>query len=220
NMIAFNEFIVQEGGGYSDDWVAEFGNVDYAGTDAQNLWLQGGADRDVISNDSDPETVFRTATPNNGREAKIHGAEFAVQHFFGDTGFGVQANYTIVRGDVGFDNLGDPSVSQFYLAGLSDTANLVGMYENDRLQARIAYNWRDKYISGGGRGVGNNPLYVEAYSQIDVNVTYAVTDSLSISAEGINVTGEDSRTHQRNSAMMESLRDLGPRYQIGARYTF
>src|SRR5690606_3189104 len=145
NMIAFNEFIVQEGGGYYDDWVAEFGNVDYAGTDAQNLWLQGGADRDVISNDSDPETVFRTATPNNGREAKIHGAEFAVQHFFGDTGFGIQANYTIVRGDVGFDNLGDPSVSQFYLGGLSDTANLVGMYENDRFQARIAYNWRDKY---------------------------------------------------------------------------
>jgi len=220
NMIAFNEFVA-DGGRDSAAWAAEFGNnVDYTGTDAQNLWLQGGATRDVVSNDSDPAYEFRTAVPNNGREAKIHGAEFAVQHFFGDTGFGVQANYTIVRGDVGFDNLGDPSVSQFYLAGLSDTANLVGMYENDRLQARIAYNWRDKYISGGGRGVGNNPLYVEAYSQIDVNVTYAVTDSLSISAEGINVTGEDSRTHQRNYNMMEMLRDLGPRYQIGARYTF
>ena len=219
NMIAFNEFIA-DGGRDSAAWIAEFGDVDYAGTTDQNLWIQDGAARDVISNASDPTYTFRTAVPNNGREAKIHGVELAVQHFFGDTGFGVQANYTIVRGDVGFDNLGDPSVSQFYLAGLSDTANLVGMYENDRLQARIAYNWRDKYISGAGRGAGNNPLYVEAYSQIDFNVSYAVTDALSLSVEGLNVTGEDSRTHQRNSAMMESLRDLGPRYQIGARYTF
>src|SRR5690554_4967882 len=203
-------------------WVAEFGNVPYGATQEQNAFLAGqpGGLWNIEADDTDPTTDFRTSVPNNSREAKIHGMEFAVQHFFGDTGFGVQANYTIVRGDVGFDNLGDPSVSQFYLAGLSDTANLVGMYENDRLQARIAYNWRDKYISGGGRGVGNNPLYVEAYSQIDVNVTYAVTDSLSISAEGINVTGEDSRTHQRNYNMMEMLRDLGPRYQIGARYTF
>src|SRR5690606_6029828 len=172
-------------------------------TTDQNLWIQGGDTRDVISNDSDPLYSFRTATPNNGREAKIHGAEFAVQHFFGDTGFGIQANYTIVRGDVAYQNLELPSVSQFYLAGLSDTANLVGMYENDRLSARIAYNWRDKYIQGGGRGQGNNPLYVEAYSQIDLNVTYAVTDSLSLSAEGINVMGDDSRTHQRNAKMME-----------------
>lgn len=218
NMMVFNEFVA-DGGEFAAEWNTLFGNVDYTATDAQNLWLASGDERNIISNDSDPQTVFRTSTPNNGREAKIHGAEFAVQHFFGDTGFGIQANYTIVRGDVGFDNLGDPSVSQFYLSGLSDTANLVGMYENDRLSARIAYNWRDKYIAGGGRG-SNNPLYVEAYSQIDLNVTYAVTDSLSLSAEGINVTGEDSRTHGRNTAMLFELRDLGPRYQVGARYTF
>src|SRR5690606_8223071 len=182
NMIAFNEFIVQEGGGYSDDWVAEFGNVDYAGTDAQNLWLQGGADRDVISNDSDPETVFRTATPNNGREAKIHGMELAVQHFFGDTGFGVQANYTIVRGDVGFDDLQSPEAgSQFALVGLSDTANLSGIYENDRFQARIAYNWRSEYLNETSRGGFRNPRYIEDYSQIDLNVSYLVTDALTLS---------------------------------------
>lgn len=217
NMMVFNEFVV--GGEFNDEWVAEFGDVDYTGTAEQNLWLSSGDARNIISNDSDPAYVFRTDTPNNGREAKIHGMEFAAQHFFGDTGFGVQANYTIVRGDVGFDDLGDPSESQFYLSGLSDTANLVGMYENDSLSARIAYNWRDKYIAGGGRGT-NNPLYVEAYSQIDINVSYAVTDSLSLSAEGINITGEDSRTHGRNYSQLFELRDLGARYQIGARYTF
>src|SRR5690606_24879918 len=79
----------------------------------------------------DPEMQFRTSTPVNNASAKIYGAEFAVQHFFGDTGFGVQANYTIVRGEnASFDDEGDPGESQFSLAGLSDTANLVAIYED------------------------------------------------------------------------------------------
>lgn len=220
-QMVFNEHVDMGNGQLHPDWIAQFGNVPYGGTEEQNFWLQGshGDDWNIISNESDPLYVFRTSTPNNGREAKIHGLEFAVQHFFGDTGFGVQANYTIVRGDVGFDNLGDPTVNQFYLSGLSDTANLVGIYENDRFQARIAYNWRDKYIAGNGRG-SINPLYVEAYSQIDVNVSYEVIDNLTLSVEGLNVTGEDSRSHGRNYNMLYDLWDLGPRYQVGARYTF
>jgi TonB-dependent receptor len=219
NMMVFNQFIVQDGGGYSADWIKEFGSVGYNGSDKQNMWLQAGDARNIISNADDEPYMFRTATPNNGREAKIHGAEFAIQHFFGDTGFGVLANYTIVRGDVAFDNLAAPRVSQFSLDGLSDTANLVGMYETDRFSARIAYNWRDKFINGDGRGT-NNPLYVEDYSQIDINLSYDVTDAFSVSLEGINVTGEDSRTHGRISSHLMELRDLGPRYQVGARYTF
>src|SRR5690606_12690941 len=92
-------------------------------------------------------TQFMPSSPINNREAKLYGAEFAGQHFFGDTGFGVQANYTIVRGDVGFDDLEDPSESQFALVGLSDTANLVGIYEKDAISARIAYNWRDSFLN-------------------------------------------------------------------------
>ena len=45
----------------------------------------------------------RRARPVNKKEAKIHGWEFGGQYFFGDTGFGVLANYTIVKGDVGYD---------------------------------------------------------------------------------------------------------------------
>lgn len=218
----FNEFIIPGTDAY-DMWVDEFGDVPYEATQEQNAFLAGqpGGLWNIESRlDEDPETIFRTNTPNNAREAKIHGIELAVQHFFGDTGFGVAANYTLVRGDVGFNNLGAPGESQFALVGLSDTANLVGMYENDRLQARIAYNWRDKYLNETNRGTSANPRYIEAYSQIDLNVSYAVTDSLSVSLEGLNVTGEDSRSHGRNKAMMFDLRDLGPRYQVGARYTF
>jgi TonB-dependent receptor len=221
SQTAYNEFVVLPGGGLNAAWVAEFGNTAYTGTSEQDQFILAQNGWDILDNASDPLAVFSTETPNNGREAKIHGIELAVQHFFGETGFGVQANYTVVRGDVGFNDAQDPALgSQFALVGLSDTANLSGIYENDRFQARIAYNWRGEYLNETNRGGFNNPRYIEDYSQIDLNVSYSVTDALTLSLEGINVTGEDSRSHGRNDAMMWDMYDLGARYQLGARYTF
>jgi TonB-dependent receptor len=176
--------------------------------------------QDIFPEEGDPEMEFRMSIPVNNEEAKIHGLELAVQHFFGDTGFGVMANYTLVRGDVKFDNNASPGVTQFALVGLSDTANLVLMYEKYGVQARLAYNWRDEFLARTNVGAYNNPGYIEAHSQIDLNVSYDVTDQISVFFEGINVTGEDRREFARNEAMLWGLEDLGARYQLGARYTF
>lgn len=172
----------------------------------------------ITPNADDPLMEYEFSTTVNNREAKLYGAEFAAQHFFGDTGFGVQANYTIVKGDVKFDNL-DLTSDQFALLGLSDTANLVLMYEGYGFETRLAANWRDEFLNQTGWG-SNNPGYVEAYTQLDLNVTYNVTDNLSVSFEGINLTGEDRREHGRNEDMLIFYDDLGARYQLGARYSF
>jgi TonB-dependent receptor len=166
----------------------------------------------------DPLMSYTMSSPVNNREAKIYGAEFAGQHFFGETGFGLQANYTVVRGDVKFD-VSNLDANQFALLGLSDTANLVLMYEKYGVEARLAYNWRDEFLNRTGWG-SSNPGYIEAYSQIDANVTYHITDDLAVSFEGLNLTGEDRREHARNEQMMIGFDDLGARYQLGARYNF
>ncbi|MCU4677113.1 TonB-dependent receptor [Catenovulum sp. 2E275] len=194
------------------------GAADYDGTLTQAQEVATAYD--VIPDANSPLNVFRVSRPINNRSAKIHGLEIASTHFFGDSGFGVQANYTIVRGDVKFDDYADPSVSQFALLGLSDTANLVAIYDKDGLQARIAYNWRDEYLRSSSQGSSRNPVYVEAYSQIDVNVSYDINDHFTVFAEGLNITGEDRRDHGRSKSQIEYLLDLGPRYQVGARYTF
>ncbi len=172
----------------------------------------------IVPDASDPLMVYKISSPVNNHEATLYGAEFAGQHFFGDTGFGIMANYTIVNGDVHFNDL-DITSNQFALLGLSDTANLVLMYENYGIEARLAYNWRDEFLNRTGAG-SNNPGYIEAYSQIDMNVTYHITDNLAVSFEGINITGEDRREHARNSNMMWGYDDLGARYQAGIRYNF
>ena len=50
-----------------------------------------------------PAVQFNLTQPVNTETAKIDGIEVAWQHFFGDSGFGFQANATFVNGDVGYD---------------------------------------------------------------------------------------------------------------------
>jgi TonB-dependent receptor len=176
---------------------------------------------DVLATAANPDYVFSVQKPVNNREAKIHGFEFGGQYFFGDSGFGVLANYTVVRGDVDFDDTLPTSENQFALLGLSDSANAVLMYEKFGLTARVAYNWRDEFLAQTNVGGGNrNPIYVEAYDQIDVSVGYDITDALAVSLEAINVTGENVRWHARSVNQVYRLEDQKPRYALGARYKF
>jgi TonB-dependent receptor len=194
------------------------GAANYDGTEAQHLAF--ATRYDLLPAADDPLYTFNVTRPVNNREAKLYGAEFAGQHFFGDSGFGLQANYTIVNGDVAFDDAGDPNVTQFALLGLSDSANLVAMYEKFGLSVRLAYNWRDEFLQNNARGGFRNPEYVEAYDQIDLNVGYNFNDHLSVSLEALNLTGEDIRWHGRSTLQMWFLEDQGPRYALGARYKF
>jgi TonB-dependent receptor len=168
----------------------------------------------------DPLYMFNVNTPINQNAAKLHGWELGGQYFFGDTGFGILANYTIVDGDVNFNNAGDPGVDQFALLGLSDTANAVLMYEKYGWSARLAWNWRDEYLILANQGGSRNPFYVEAYDQFDLAVNYAFNDHLSVGVEAINITGEDVRWHARSEAQLVRLVDQSPRYAVGVRYKF
>jgi len=204
-------------GGFADFVFEGDDDYDQSITDAENVAAENNQ---FYANSDDPLMDFSVSQPLNNKEARIYGGEFAVQHFFGESGFGLQANFTFVRGDIGFDNGAEPGANQFALLGLSDTANLVAMYENDGLSARIAYNWRDDYLRSTSRGKDNNPIYVEAYSQIDINVSYQINDNLAVFVEALNITEEDRRDHGRSNRQIEFYEDLGARYQIGARYNF
>jgi len=196
------------------------GNLYPTGPNAQQAIDGIAAAYDIYVRGDDPVSEFQVSRPRNNKEAKIYGAEFAVQHFFGESGFGLQANYTIVRGDIGYVNTFEPREEQFALLGLSDTANLVAIYEKNDLQARIAYNWRDEFLRDSNRSAARNPVYVEAYSQVDANISYNLTENLTVTAEALNLLGDDARQHGRTKAMLEEMYDLGPRYTLGARYTF
>lgn len=162
---------------------------------------------------------FTVTIPVNQRENSIDGWEFASQHIWGDSGFGTILNYTLVDGDIEYDNF-DLS-PQLALLGLSDSANAIVFYEKYGFQARIAYNWRDQFLASTVNGQGlNNPLYVEEYGQWDANVSYELNENLMIFAEAINITDEYYRLVERRTEQLVNLTETGPRYNIGVRYKF
>jgi TonB-dependent receptor len=194
------------------------GAAAFNGTEAQHLAIARAYD--LTANADDPLYQMNVTRPINNRDAKIWGAEFAAQHFFGQTGFGVQANYTLVKGDVKFDNSGDRDFSQFALLGLSDSANIVAMYEKYGFTVRLAWNWRDEYLANINVGCCNSPVYVEPYEQIDLNIGYDFTANFAVSLEALNLTEEDVRWHGRTDKQVWFVEDLGARYSLGARYKF
>jgi TonB-dependent receptor len=176
---------------------------------------------DVFAQAGDPELQFQVTAPVNDKSAVIDGFEFAWQHFFGETGFGYQLNYTTVNGDIGFDNGGSINVDQFALEGLSDTRNAVLIYEMDDFSARIAYNWRDEFLASTNRGKGpRNPVYIAATEQIDINVSYTVIEDLTVSLDVINLTEEGLRKYGRTETNLFFAQESDRRFVLSANYSF
>jgi TonB-dependent receptor len=178
----------------------------------------GDATGTITAIGSDPIADFRITSYSNQKKARIRGLEFNVQHMFGNSGFGIQANYTYVNSGLKYDN--NSFGEQFALVGLGDSANLVGIFENDKWNVRAAYNWRDEFLSSTFDGQGPNPNYVEKYGQLDLSIGYNVNDNLSLSFEGINLTDEIQRTHGRTKNQVLFVTQSGPRYMVAARYKF
>ena len=162
----------------------------------------------------------RFSQPVNQDKNEVTGFEFAVQHLFGESGFGTIVNYTYVDSDLEYDNGDISGEGQSPLLGLSDSANFVGFYDKDGIQVRVAYNWRDTFLNATVDGVGPNPVYTEEYGQWDVNLSYEFNENLTVFAEGINITDETTRMFGRHELMTLNIQQTGPRYNIGMRYKF
>ena len=175
---------------------------------------------DVHANSTDPFYQFQVTRPINNKDAKIWGFEIAGQHFFGNTGFGVAAAYTLVRGDVGFNLGANPNEDQFALLGLSDTFNATLIYDKNGISARLAYNWRDKFLSNINRQGSRNPEFTAPFGQLDLNISYDITKNLAVSFEGINLTQSDLRTYARAKSELWFAQELDRRFLLGARLRF
>jgi TonB-dependent receptor len=164
--------------------------------------------------------VFDISTPSNGAGDTIKGLEFNFQHMFGNSGFGVSGNYTLVRSGLKFNNNSASDSPQAGLVGISDSANLVGFYENEQWSVRAAYNWRDQFLAGRTNSGANDPVYTEAYGQIDASIGYKLGKNLTLQADLLNLNDGYIRQHGRSKNQVLSNVQTGRRYLIGARYRF
>jgi TonB-dependent receptor len=175
----------------------------------------------IAQSPDDPLLVWDVTTPSNGDTKEVDGIEFAVQHLFGESGFGSSVNFTLVNGDVEFDT--ESFEQQSPLNGLGDSANFQVFYEKDGLSVKVTYAWRDNYLIGVGQAAGSSeapPQYGKEYAQTDISVNYDVNEELTVFFEGLNITNETEQGYGRYEEQFLFARQYGPRYTLGARYTF
>ena len=204
----------------------------YLSVDAFNKtvtdFVVAGSTQQSINNVIDPTTgapaIFTVSTNVNGPTANVYGVEFAIQHVFGESGFGFQANATLVGTNKPYDpnNL---SISGFAVTGLADSANLVLFYEKGGFQARIAGNWRDVYLDHFSQQqnnsmFGSEPTFVNGNTQIDFTTSYDITPQMNVYFAGINLTDSTYGTRGRFSEQLLDVVDYGRRFTFGFRFRY
>ncbi len=151
---------------------------------------------------------FEVTRQVNSSEGKLQGFELAYQQFF-DTlpgplsGLGIQANYTYIDNSGGANtaiNIYDPeqqagaSNDALPIEGMSKTSyNLALMYEKYDVSARLAYNWRERYLLTTSAANINRPVWSDDYGQLDGSVFYTVNDNLKVGVQATNLL--NSQTH-------------------------
>lgn len=164
----------------------------------------------------DPLVIWDVTKPSNANRTQIHGWEFSVQHLFGDTGFGLQANYSLPQGGAQWNPL--VIGSQFALPGLSKSYNVVGFFEKWGFQARVAWSHRSDFLSALSQlQQSNEPIYTKAYGQLDMSASYDINRHVSVFFDAINLTGANLLQYGRYNEQFYSASEGFARYQVGVR---
>ncbi|MEL7198371.1 MAG: TonB-dependent receptor [Pseudomonadota bacterium] len=171
-------------------------------------------DGNVVAADTPTNVDFLDTRQRNGLSGSISGAEIAFQKTF-DNGFGGIINYTYVTSTQDDAPVGDLGFNGF----TPHTLNLTGFYENDRLSARVSYNFRDGFLVRED-DVQSEPRQRESFGQVDFSASYELTDQFQVFVEGLNILNEDTRDFSRFSNRVLEYTRVGARYTAGVRAKF
>lgn len=179
----------------------------------KNFFIQGGTTIDYTNPDNGITRPTTMRTTTNGGDGTLDGFELSYQQFYDDfiPGFGLQATYTYVNAsgvpnnEESYDDAGwvnnaynDTGIRVNFdsvpLQGQSkDTYNLVAMYEKDAINARIAYNWRSKYLLTTRDVISKAPLWYDDHGQVDASFFYNF-EHVTVGVQATNLTNSTSKT--------------------------
>jgi len=200
-----------------------FVNVDAFLKSVDNFIIQGSTQQVFKGVGPGGTDINYTITqPINGPAANVYGLEFGVQHVFGDTGFGVVVNGTIVGTNKPYDPY-NIAVSGFAVTGLADSANMVAFYDKNGFQARLAANWQDTVLDHfgqiqNGSSFGTEPTFVNTSWNLDFSTSYDITDQITAYFEAQNLTDATYSTHGRFSNQTLDVVDYGRKFIFGVHY--
>ncbi len=177
----------------------------------------------------------RVNAPSNGGKGRIQGLEASFTGFLDidalpewARGFGMQANYTYLDAATELQPaFQDRLPGRQSFPGVSKHAfNLVGLYERPVFSARLAYNWRSRFVIEY-QDLQNgflSPLYQKALGVMDFSATVTPTKNVTVAFDVLNLLGTPVRTERSYNAAGDSypfqVRYIERTYSLGVRFRF
>ena len=182
--------------------------------DIKNYVKTGTAPVDLINIDTGLLATY-TVTSRVGKNGKMKGFEVAGETPIGK-GFGILANATYVDAE---DEDGLP------MLGASEwTYNVRGYYEDAKLSASLAWNYRSKYayfFQGNGTNTLNNGArYFAGAGSLSASLGYRITPDISVHLDGNNLTNEIRYTYHVNEQAPAAFYENGRQYFATVRMKF
>jgi iron complex outermembrane recepter protein len=155
------------------------------------------------------QVPYLLTVPVNAR-GRVAGIELAYQQAINDN-FGVAANYTYADGkQTSLVTNGDDR-----LVGTSKNTYSVSTYfENQRISARITYNYRSAFFSGLDR---NTAFSQDKIGNLAASLVYSFDDHLSVTLEGQNLNNPTLKYYALNTDQPRAFYKNGAQYYLTIR---
>ncbi|MEX2125864.1 MAG: TonB-dependent receptor [Woeseia sp.] len=149
--------------------------------------------------------------PRNAGTGEIKGFNLSYQQPFGESGFGIVANYTFADGETAAGN-DLPFQSR-------DQYNLSPYYEKDALSARLTYGWRSEYLAGGFVA-GAPPVSVDSYADFGASLSWRFNDTVQLNFDAQNLLDEEYFQYFGEKFQPANRYQTGRRYQVSLQVAF
>lgn len=175
--------------------------------------------------------------PDNASNGKLHGIEIGGSYFPKNlpdvlNGLGVSASYTKLSSSQDIpitDGTGKVIGTQNtpFFAVSDSSYSVVLAYEKKKFSARFSHEWRSSFLNNYEAALFANPLgvYRKPEQSTDLALTYKVTDNLTVTLDGTNLTKELYQSYYGNKPGNSTTNNFRTNlyaraYALGVRYAF
>ncbi|HXD83446.1 MAG TPA: TonB-dependent receptor [Rudaea sp.] len=148
---------------------------------------------------------YSISRPVDGGKAKVKGFAVSYQQAFGETGFGVRANYTYSDGST--HSGGEMPYNS------KNSYSLSPYYEKDQLSASLSFSRRSSYLAGG-YVAGAPDTFVAPYKELDASVAWRFNSHLQLSLDALNLLDSTYYSYFGTPDMLSGKYKNGTQYML------
>lgn len=152
---------------------------------------------------ADGSSINATGTiPMNFGHGRVYGFEIQHQQFYDNlpgifSGLGTEVNFTYLE-SIGSRNVSSSVFDSFQVNASKQelplenmsrySYNATLMYNKYGIDARLAYNWRSRYLMSAAASNLQVPAYMADYGQLDASIMYTLNKNYKVGLQVANVT--------------------------------